>query len=112
MKTTKDQNLERVREALFQAFLSWIGFVDITDSGAPVIDEEHTRKVIEDNTFVGGFDPGDWAPEAEVVIYTESGIPSYGECNQVMDSWFNVSKFLGDLYCEPVNGAVVAVYKV
>lgn len=68
---------------------------------------------VEDATFTGREDPGGWAPRAHVVIHTETGIPSLRyDSNAILAQWDRVGDILQEhgLYCEPVNGAVVAVY--
>jgi hypothetical protein len=90
-------HLQKVRTALLTVF----GDIGITATD------------IEDVTYTGLEDPGGWARRAEVVIHTESGIPSYGYELANLEAWENVDNELREhsLYTEPVNGAVVAVYR-
>jgi hypothetical protein len=74
-------------------------------------DPMRARQIIENGTYTGKNDPGGWAPEAEVVIHCESGIPNGSYEPRELERWFRVSDILGDLYCEHINAAVIAVYK-
>lgn len=68
---------------------------------------------VEDATFTGAEDPGGWARRAHVVIHTETGIPPLTyDLERAAAQWDRVGDMLQEhgLYCEPVNGAVVAVY--
>lgn len=70
-------------------------------------------QAIEDATFTGREDPGGWARRAHVVIHTETGIPALRyDSKAILAAWDRVGDILQahGLYCEPVNGAVVAVY--
>jgi hypothetical protein len=93
-------NLARVRRAIDEVWGS-----DIS------LDPERARQIIKQGTYTAREDPGAWAPEAEVVIHTESGIPNGGYCPREMEKWYRVSDILSDLYCEHINGAIIAVYK-
>ena len=93
-------DLFRVRRAIEEVWGSIIS-----------LDPKRARQIIEEGTYAGADDPGGWAPEAEVVIHTESGIPNGSYEPWEMEKWYRVSEILGDLYCEHINGAVIAVYK-
>lgn len=70
------------------------------------------REQVERDVFTGKTDPGQWSPRAEVVIHTEGAIPSDGGYSvSITEKWFAVTEKLDGLFCEPVNGAVVAVHK-
>jgi len=91
-----NNNIEIVRAALNVVFGERVG-----------------RQQIEESTFTGREDPGGWAPRAQVVIHTERGIPALRyDSRAVVAAWDRVNDILVDsaLYCEPVNGAIVAVY--
>lgn len=93
--------LEEVRKAIDEVFGSRIAS-----------DPVERRKIIEDATYIGRDDPGEWAPNAAVTIHCESGIPS-GLYNPLLfEKWFEVSDKLGDHFCEHVNSAVIGVYKI
>ena len=93
-------NLNRVRNAIQEVWGYTIS-----------LDPKQARQIIKEATYAAEDDPGGWAPEAEVVIHTESGIPNGSYEPWEMEKWFRVSEILGDLYCEHINGAVIAVYK-
>jgi len=68
---------------------------------------------VEDSTFTASDDPGGWAPRSRVVIHTERGIPPFSyDSSALIAAWDRVGDILmaDGLYCEPINGAVVAVY--
>jgi hypothetical protein len=90
-------HLQQVRTALLTVF---------GDIGISAAD-------IEDATYTGREDPGGWARRAEVVIHTESGIPSYGYELANLEAWERVDNELREhgLFTEPVNAAVIAVYR-
>jgi hypothetical protein len=91
-----NNNIEIVRSALNTVFGNRVG-----------------RQQIEDATFTGREDPGGWAPRAQVVIHTERGIPALRYDSQaIVAAWDRVNDVLAehDLFCEPINGAIVAVY--
>ena len=93
-----NNNIEIVRAALNVVFGERVG-----------------RQQIEDATFTGREDPGGWAPRAQVVIHTERGIPALRyDSRAIVAAWDRVNDILMDsaLYCEPINGAIVAVYNV
>lgn len=59
-------------------------------------------------TFTGEGDPGEWAPDADVVIHCEHGLPSPD-----FDTWFWTGVMIPALpgyLVEPINGCIVAVY--
>ena len=69
--------------------------------------------------YTGKSDPGEWSPGALVVVHTECGLPNPcdGDGCSMDEEWRKVDKdasyLLGyAIYHEPVNGAVVAFYKV
>ena len=105
-------NLERVRQAICEVFGEYIGFKDVTEDGEILIDWEKVRRVVEADTYTGLENPGGWCPGAEVVIYTENGIPNGAYEPMIFDKWFEVSDKLGDLFVEHYNAAVIAVYRV
>lgn len=54
-------------------------------------------------------DPGQWSPNAIAIIYTEMGFPSdYNP--RIFDMWMDLGDET-DLLFEPVNSAVMAVYR-
>ena len=70
-----------------------------------------TRKAVDRDVYAGRDDPGGWAPKAVAVIHCEGGIPNANDFMENLEKWCEVSERLGDLFCEPINGAVIAVYK-
>ena len=93
-------SLQRVREAIEEVWGNSISS-----------DMQRTRKIIKDATYTGKNDPGGWSPSSEVVIHCESGIPNGLYSTRGIENWERVSDLLGDLYCEHINGAVIAVYE-
>jgi len=93
--------LDRVRAVIFDVFHN------IIDE-----DDDEARRIIAASTYIGREDPGGWSPEAEVVIHCESGIPNgaYDDNCKVIDLWSEVSRRLGDLFCEHFNAAIICVY--
>ncbi len=91
--------LERVRSAIDEVFGRYIS-----------ADPARRRKIIEEATFLGEDDPGEWAPNADVVIHCESGIPSGSWNPKELEMWFEVSDKLKTHFCEHVNSAVIGVY--
>ena len=93
--------LDRVRAVIFDVFH------EIIDEN-----EDEARRIIAASTYTGREDPGGWAPDAEVVIHSESGIPNgyYDDSHHVTELWSEVSRRLGDLYCEHYNAAIICVY--
>jgi hypothetical protein len=89
-----DKNVEIVRKALLAVFKEY----------------GTTAAMIEESTYTGKDDPGEWAPRAKVVIHCESGIPD----PSWIDPWCEVGDILAeqDLFYEPINMAVVAVYEI
>jgi hypothetical protein len=116
-----------VRKVLFDVFGSMIAasYMDtytlcemcdrMIATNKKLTDDPKAAKVARDrikaDTYKGSDDPGQWSPEASVVIHCESGIPCplYDD----MVSWEKVYEKLNEagLFAEPVNGAVVAVYQ-
>ena len=68
------------------------------------------NKILKDSVWTG--DPYGWSHNALFTISCEQGLPS--ACYDNFDSWCKVSEELTDigLFCEAVNGGVVAVYKI
>ena len=95
-----DNILERVRTAIAEVFGNYISE-----------DPAQRRKIIEEATFLGHDDPGQWSPKAAVVIHCESGIPN-SEHWRLIDAWEQVSNKLKTHFCEPVNCGVIGVYRV
>lgn len=94
--------LEKVRRAIFDVFGDNVVFGDI----------EASRKIIEKSTYTGAEDPGQWAPEAAVIIHCEEGLDSGCYNSFFMEKWFEVNDKLGDeLLVEHFNAAIIAVYQ-
>lgn len=68
------------------------------------------KGVIEKSTVLGRDDLGEWAPDSEVIIYTEHGLPS----GDSISFWEAVTDKLyhDGFFCEPVNSAVIAVWPI
>ena len=96
-------NLDRVRAVIFDVFGSLIAD-----------DQDEAKRVIAASTYTGRLDPGGWCRDAEVVVHTESGIPngSLDDGHFIIDQWSEVSRRLGDLFCEHYNAAIICVYPV
>lgn len=93
--------LERTRKALFEVFGQSID-----------PDAEKARALIERHTHTGEDDPGGWSREAAVVIHAECiPLPVPVEIPAIED-WCRVSDMLGDHFCEHINNAVTAVYRL
>ncbi|KKN19842.1 hypothetical protein LCGC14_0941680 [marine sediment metagenome] len=92
--------LERTRKAIFDVFGEYISE-----------DAEKAKEIINKSTCVGADDPGEWSPNAAVIIYCESGVPSGSFNPKVFEYWFEVTDLLKTHYCEHINAAVIGVYK-
>jgi hypothetical protein len=92
--------LQRTREAIFKVFGDFIHE-----------DPEKAKAIIEDSTYKGGEDPGDWAPNSAVVILCESGVP-HGYYNPfIAEKWFEVWNHIRGYHTEDINAAVIGVYR-
>lgn len=91
--------LDRTREAIFEVLGDFIS-----------LDPERAKEIIRKSTYLGSEDPGEWSPDAAVIIHCESGVPS-GLYDRLFDKWFEVSRRLRTHYCEHINAAVIAVYE-
>jgi hypothetical protein len=77
------------------------------------LDKEKMIEIVKKGVIHPKDDSGEWAPESEVIINLESGIPS-GEYHPILaEAWEEVSSQLNDkgLFLESVNTAIYAVYK-
>jgi hypothetical protein len=92
--------LNQVRNAIEEVFGNYISE-----------DKAKARDIINKATFRGNEDPGEWAPTSEVVIHTESGIPNGLYDCRTLEMWCAVSDRLNGMFCEHVNGGVIAVYR-
>ena len=93
--------LQRVRQTIFDVF---------GESIEGTVAER--RSTIERSTYTGKDDPGQWCPEAAVVIHCEDGIDSGYYESFYMEKWFEVNDRLGDDYLvEHYNAAVIGVYE-
>ena len=106
-KTTKTATtrrapiLTRVRSAIFKKL-----------GRAISSDPKEAKRIIEEATFTGRTDPGEWSPSAAVVIHLETGIPTPYDSVRADNAWFDISDSLKTHYVEYINGAVLAVYRV
>ena len=72
--------LNRTRNAIYNEFHDWI----------PGETKKEKMAVIREATYSGSKDPGQWSPDAAVVIHTESGIPrsaSSAESRKLLTSY-------------------------
>lgn len=102
-KLSKEEVLEQTRTALMEAF--GLG----KDQAADVVS----------NTFFGSEDPGQWSPQAVVIIHAESiPLPSPDECFEfegktyyASETWVKASDLIEGHFIEHINSAVAAVYR-
>lgn len=95
-----DDILQRVRAAIDEVWGSYISE-----------DSEARKRIIEQSTYIGSEDPGQWSPKAAVIIHCERGIPNGSHSTRLMEKWWDVSDKLGTHFCEHINTAVIGVYK-
>ena len=75
-------------------------------------DPVEARRLIEKHVHLPEDDTGGWAPGSAAVIHAEN-IPLPGAYSiPGIEAWCRVSNTLDTHYCEHVNNAVVAIYKV
>jgi len=106
---------EQLRKAVQDALVA-----EFQSLFAPENDTEgYYRKALDRDVYVQADAPGQWAPNAELEIYTEQGIPGmdYGyDAYTGVKGWNGVSSRLQEAgwpyYAEFINGAVVAIYHV
>jgi hypothetical protein len=95
----KQEVLESTRKALFETF------GDYVDE-----DPDKAKRLIEENTYVGADAPGNWAPEALVVIIAECiPLPGMREVPQI-DAWMEASDKIKGGFIGHINSAVAAVW--
>lgn len=74
------------------------------------LSEEEVRPEI----VLASQDPGEWAPEAALVVYTENSIPTAAWEPEAWDAWERINDRLAEqgvrLYFEIINGAVTVFY--
>ena len=70
-----------------------------------------SKEVVNKSVYLSENDPGEWAPEAHVIICTERGLPSDSYDPFLAEKWYKVSEMLpNDYFIETINGAIMAVY--
>ena len=80
---------------------------------AEVFGEYATAETINESVYLSENDPGEWAPEAHIIINTENGLPSDAYNPFLAEKWFEVSdKLPDDYFIETINGAIMAVYDI
>ena len=95
----KQRVLESTRKALFETF------GDYVDE-----DPAKAKRLIEENTYIGGDDPGNWAHRALVVIVAECiPLPEMCEVPQI-NAWMEASDKIDGGFIEHINSAVAAVW--
>ena len=78
-----------------------------------VFGEYVSKDTISKSVYLSENDPGDWAPEAHVIICTERGLPSDVYDPFLAEKWHKVSEKLpNDYFIETNNGAIMAVYDI
>ena len=70
-----------------------------------------SKEVVSKSVYLSEDDTGGWAPEAHVIICTETGLPSDVYDPFLAEKWHQVSaKLPNDYFIETINGAIMAVY--
>ncbi len=96
---SKERILEETRKALLDTFGDYVD-----------IDPDIAKRLIEKHTYLGGEDPGGWAPKALVVILAECiPLPEMCEVSQI-DAWMEASDKIDGAFIEHINNAVAAVW--
>ena len=93
---TNKQLLKETRKAINEVFGDYV-----------------SKEVVSKSVYLSEDDTGDWAPEAHVIICTESGLPSDVYDPFLAEKWHEVSaKLPNDYFIETINGAIMAVYDI
>ena len=96
--------LAKVRAAV------WRKFGDDYMCSTGVHDKKRAKERMFKDIYSGKGDPGGWAPRALAVIHCENGLDTGHYDTRVSEAWFELQDETGLLF-EPVNAAVIAVYK-
>lgn len=124
----RKSDLQRVRDAIYKVMGEGIAFsilpssmltmaMDAVSQGLVkrVTDletvREYVKKRIEENTFTGKDDPGQWSPTARVIVHCKSGIDSGAYETYFQDQWYKIDEELGNLYHEPYNAAIITFWE-
>jgi hypothetical protein len=93
---TNKELLKQTRKAINEVFGSYV-----------------TKETVNESVYLSENDPGEWAPDAHVIICTENGLPSDSYDPFLAEKWFEVSdKLPNDYFIETINGAIMAVYDI
>ena len=78
-----------------------------------VFGEFVSKETVNKAVYLSEDDAGEWAPEAHVIICTETGLPSDVYDPFLADKWNAVSdKLPDDYFIETINSAIMAVYDI